>query len=350
MEVSFLRSRASEKSGDAGVNHVERFRALMSFQPVDRLPRIEWATWWDKTIERWQGEGLPVGAGDAASYFGLDPYWQYWFRPFDTSVAEPPKPVAGGVSCMDDYEEIRPYLYHTSEAAFERLAAWAIAQDRGDAVVWITLEGFFWWPRSLLGIERHLYAFYDQPELLHKINSDLADHHLRILHRLSSICRPAFMTFAEDMSYNHGPMLSEKLFQEFLAPYYRRVVPALKEMGVVIIVDSDGDVTEMVPWLTSVGVDGVLPLERQAGVDASELRRRYPSLRMIGHFDKMVMTKGEEAMRAEFERLLPVMRSGGFIPSVDHQTPPGVSLEEYRCYLRLLEEYSKVGAGSACAG
>ena len=34
------------------------------------------------------------------------------------------------------------------------------------------------------------------------------------------------------------------------------------------------------------------------------------------------------------------MRTGGFIPSVDHQTPPSVSLEEYRCYLRLLEEYA----------
>jgi uroporphyrinogen-III decarboxylase len=58
----------------------------------------------------------------------------------------------------------------------------------------------------------------------------------------------------------------------------------------------------------------------------------------------MVMNKGEAAVRAEFERLLPLMRSGGFIPSVDHQTPPGVSLAEYRVFLRLLEEYTKLGA------
>ena len=46
-----------------------------------------------------------------------------------------------------------------------------------------------------------------------------------------------------------------------------------------------------------------------------------------------------EGVRAEFERLVPLMRSGGFIPSVDHQTPPGVSMEQYRSYLRLLDEY-----------
>ena len=326
------------------MNHLERFKAVMNFQPVDRLPRIEWATWWDKTIQRWQEEGLPVGAQDACSYFGLDPYWQHWFRPYDPAVVRPPHPVEGAVSNNNDYTALRPYLYHTSDAVFEKLRVWGQAQDRGEAVIWITLEGFFWWPRSLMGIERHLFAFYDQPDLLHRINSDLADHHIRILQRLSEVCRPAFMTFAEDMSYNHGPMLSKKLFDEFLAPYYRRVVPLLKEMGVFVFVDSDGDVTEMVPWLLEVGVEGVLPLERQAGVDANVLRKAHPQLRMIGHYDKMVMTRGEDAMRREFERLLPVMQSGGFIPGVDHQTPPGVSLNEYQCYLRLLEEYSVLGA------
>ena len=56
----------------------------------------------------------------------------------------------------------------------------------------------------------------------------------------------------------------------------------------------------------------------------------------------MVMPNGEAAMRAEFERLVPLMKSGGYIPSVDHQTPPGVSLDQYRIYLRLLDEYTRI--------
>jgi hypothetical protein len=62
------------------MNHVERFRALMGFQEVDRLPRWEWAMWWDKTIERWHGEGLPgdlTDIFDIHEWFGLDPYKQY---------------------------------------------------------------------------------------------------------------------------------------------------------------------------------------------------------------------------------------------------------------------------------
>jgi len=60
---------------------------------------------------------------------------------------------------------------------------------------------------------------------------------------------------------------------------------------------------------------------------------------MMGGYDKMVMSKTEEDMRKEFERILPVMQSGGYIPSVDHQTPPEVSLENYKIYVKLFKEY-----------
>jgi uroporphyrinogen-III decarboxylase len=217
---------------------------------------------------------------------------------------------------------------------------WAARQARGEAVVWITLEGFFWFPRTLLGFEPMMLAYNDQPELLHRINSDLLAFNLRLLDQIGKSCVPTFLTIAEDMSYNHGPMISRRICDQFMTPYYLRLLERVKEMNAVVIMDSDGDVTKLVPWMQSVGVDGVLPLERQAKVDGMALRAAYPTLRMVGHYNKLVMHLGEAAMRTEFERLLPIMRTGGFIPSVDHQTPPAVSIDDYRLYLRLLDEYT----------
>lgn len=56
------------------------------------------------------------------------------------------------------------------------------------------------------------------------------------------------------MSYNHGPMLSKALFDEFLAPYYRPVAPVLKDYGVSILIDSDGQVDSMIPWLEAAAL------------------------------------------------------------------------------------------------
>jgi hypothetical protein len=327
------------------MNHVERFRAVMNFQPVDRLPRWEWAMWWDETIARWHREGLPQDLRfsrviEISDYFNLDPYQQYWFSTTDPTIEATQHHVEGIVTNMEDYLRLRPQLFPRHDESIRSMAPWAERQARGEAVVWCTVEGFFWFPRTLMGFEKLMFAFSDQPELLHRINTDLLEFNLGLLDQFLPLCTPTFMTIAEDMSYNHGPMISRRTFDEFVAPYYRKLIPRLLEKSIIPIVDTDGDVTMLVPWLAEHGVAGVLPLERQAGVDGSALREQFPGLLMVGHFDKMTMTRGEAAMRDEFERLVPLMKRGGFIPSVDHQTHPGVSLDQYRIYLRLLEEYT----------
>ena len=297
--------------------------------------------WWDKTIERWHTEGLPADLEphrvfDISRHLGLDPYMQFWFH----GIGPDAKFAQGDVACEDDYARVLPQLYPDHAEMIDSMRPWTAKQKEGEAVVWATLEGFFWFPRSLIGIERHLTAFYEQPDLIHRINADLVEFNIGLIRKMAAACVPTFLSFAEDMSYNHGPMISKRMFDEFLAPYYGKLMPVIQELGIITLMDSDGDVTAMAPWLKEAGIGGVLPLERNAGVDGPRLRRLFPRLLMIGHYDKMVMTRGEAAMRAEFERLLPLMKSGGFIPSVDHQTPPGVSLDQYRTYLRLLAEYT----------
>lgn len=327
----------------------ERFQAVMNFQPFDRLPMIEWAVWWDKTLERWREEGLPANITDRYDldrHFGLDVYMQDWIAP---RVPPAPAHLAAVIQSADEYRKLRAALFPADAMDQNRWRAWAEAQRRGDAVLWFTLEGFFWFPRRLLGVEPHLFAFYDQPALLHEINTDLAEWNLRVIEDICSVCAPDFMTFAEDLSYNNGPMLSQEQFDEFLTPYYARLIPLLKRHGIIPFVDSDGDVTVPAHWFEAAGLEGILPLERQAGVDIAKLRAEHPRLRFIGHFDKMTMHRGEAAMRAEFERLLPVARQGGFLISCDHQTPPGVSYRDYQLYLRLFREYAaRAGQLSWC--
>lgn len=320
----------------------ERFLGTLNFdKSIDRLPMVEWAAWWDLTIDRWKQEGLPKDIGWDASleYFGLDKLVCIGMS--GGAAGDFPQTIPRVVTDKNSYEALRPYLYAdaTIEAAVKQARELKEKHNRGEIIVRLWLDGYFWFPRGLMGIERHLFAFYDQPKLMHRINNDLAEFTIRAVEALFPVLCPDMVGFAEDMSYNHGPMLSYELFKEFLVPYYQRVIPHIKKYGVKVLVDSDGDITSMIPWLSEAGIEGVYPLERQAGVDIAKIRRDYPAFLMLGGYDKMVMSKGEKEMRAEFERLLPVMKSGGYVPSVDHQTPPGVSLENYRIYVKLFREY-----------
>lgn len=312
---------------------------------MDRLPVIEWAPWWDQTLDRWYREGLPHSLTDntlIAEYLGLDSMRLYWARALSPAL---PPPAAHGAPLIKNEKE---YLHHKSqntlfsEQPFDRddLQKWTPKIRAGHTIMWAALEGFFWHPRTLLGIEPHLYAFYDQPGLMHRINEDLLHYHLKTLDLLCQYATPVFITLAEDMSYNHGPMISKDLFDEFLAPYYRQLLPEIKKRGIIPFVDSDGNIYPLIPWLLEAGFEGLLPLERMAGVDINRIRNEFPHFKMIGGFDKTVMRRGLAALKREFERIRPVMQSGGYVPGVDHQTPPDVSLANYRDYIALLKTFS----------
>ncbi len=319
------------------------FKAVMNFQPADRIPVMEWICWWNKTIERWQKEGLPenLNREDTLRHFGLDVHEWIWITPRGKIKRPEGNIRSDGVikNEMDYNRLVAPILEDSPQIDLEKLRRIAALQQRGKVVVWLQFDGFFWFPREIFGVEQHLFAFYDQPELMHKINSNLCNYNLRSLEKVLEVLTPDVMTFAEDLSYNHGPMLSWEQFEEFITPYYQRIVPFAKTYGIIPMVDTDGDVTAIIPWLQSAGIEGCLPLERMAEVDVAGLRRRFPNWKMIGGFDKTIMHLGEKALRKEFERILPVMKLGGYIPSVDHQTPPGVSLDTYRKYVYLLKEY-----------
>lgn len=331
------------------MNAGERVYNVIRGKEFDRLPVIEWAPWWNLTIDRWNGEGLNIPYTGLQSLleiqrsFGLDGCVQSYFFVRGPETPAAPSHGAGIMKTEADYESVKKTMFKEPSIMCpkEHIAWMNKTRGEGDTVHWFTVEGFFWYPRELFGIEAHLYSFYDEPELLHRMCRDYVDWLKKVFEFVGNEFKFDFMSFAEDMSYNNGPMLSKQVFDEFLAPYYREVIPLIKALDIPVMIDSDGDITKAVDWYAGVGADGMFPLERQAGVDVGLYLEKQPDMAFLGHFDKMCMKFGEAAMRAEFERLLPSMKKGRFIPSVDHQTPPDVSIENYRVYIKLLKEYAE---------
>ena len=327
----------------------ERMYNFFKGKEIDRLPMLEWAPIWDLTYQRWMNEGLNI----PFTYFardwrkvqlelGLDANFQTYFPARTPGVCPVATTHGAGLAKNEaEYEKLKPYMFADPERYIskEHLQWLKETREAGDTVHWFTIEGFFWHPREIFGIEDHLYSFYDEPELYHRMCEDYVEWIKRVVEFIGNTFRFDYMSIAEDMSYNNGPMISKDSFDEFLAPYYKKIIPLIQSLDIPVMIDSDGDITKAVDWYAEVGANGMFPLERQAGVDVSLYLKKQPNMFFLGHFDKMCMKFGEEAMRQEFERLYPSMLSGRFIPSVDHQTPPDVSLENYRIYTKLFKEY-----------
>ena len=108
------------------------------------------------------------------------------------------------------------------------------------------------------------------------------------------------------------------------------------------MVDSDGRIDDIIPLWIEGGVNVLAPFEVGAGMDIVKVRKKYgKDLAIIGGIDKMKVAMGQEAIHEELElKVKPMLKSGGYIPTLDHAVPFEMSLGNYLCYRNELNRLS----------
>jgi len=207
------------------------------------------------------------------------------------------------------------------------------------------LIGGYMYLRSLIGPEGLLYAFIDQPELIHGCMQawlDLAD---AVTARHQEYVTFDELFLAEDICYNSGSLISPDMMRAFLFPYYQQLIANVRsrqrDQGrhLFIQIDSDGNVNDVIDVYKKIGMDAMSPFEVASGCDVVEIGRRYPGLVMRGGIDKRVLAQGKDAIDRMVERILPAMRRrGGYIPCCDHSVPVEVPYENYLHYRKRCRE------------
>jgi uroporphyrinogen decarboxylase len=213
-------------------------------------------------------------------------------------------------------------------------------RDR-DYPLGVRMEGFFSIPRELMGVRNQLMMYYDDPQLMHDIKDHLANTWLMMLEEVVSKVDLDFVHIWEDMAFKNGPLISPRMFEDFLTPYYRRVTGFLREHGIdTIFVDTDGDCWLLITPFLEAGITGLFPFEVQSGMDIVRVRKKCPQLLIQGGLDKIKVAQSKEAIDAELEAKLPFLLSqGGYIPFLDHLVPPNISWENFRYYRQRVNEY-----------
>jgi hypothetical protein len=356
----------------------ERFLRLMRGEPLDRAPFFPCFGPWPATLERWHDEGLPRDA-DWRQVCGFDgdmrqmlPINGFLCPQFPEQIIEEteeyrvftdrfgvrkrdrqdggsmPEFLGYAVESRADWERLRD---ERLQPAMEgRLASsWPDLctghADRTEPYYAGDLPiGFFGGPRELLGVERLCMWFYDEPALLEEIMDHLCDLWIAVYTVALAEAPVDFFFIWEDMCFKNGPLVSPALFRKFLVPRYRRFTAALRDAGAdIIMVDSDGDVRLLIDdWLAG-GITCLFPWETQMGLDITAVRRKYPALQMIGGVNKAALAHGREAIDAALEPIPFILRSGRFLPAVDHFVPPDVSWDNYRYFCeqlrRMIEQH-----------
>jgi uroporphyrinogen decarboxylase len=202
------------------------------------------------------------------------------------------------------------------------------------------LVGGYMYLRSLIGPEGLPYAFTDMPEVVHACMEAwfrLAD---AVIARHQAHVTIDEIFFAEDICYNHGPLISPAMMKEFLLPYYQQLIANLRarqidrDRHLYVQIDTDGFADPVIPiYRESIGMNVMSPFEVASNCDVVATRRAYPDLVISGGIDKRVLASTPAEIDRMVERILPAMRAaGGYIPTCDHGVPYDVSYANYLHY------------------
>ncbi|NLG97217.1 MAG: hypothetical protein GX491_07650 [Chloroflexi bacterium] len=348
----------------------ERFRRMFAHQEADRIPIID--TPWDATIERWHREGMPEDVS-YVDYFGLDRFvslnltdnsprypvevinetetditytteWGVTARQWkhaastpeflDFTIKDPDSWRKAKERISPSHDRVKWDLLKRDYRKWREQGAWIAP------VVWFGFDITHSWA---VGTERVLMAMAEDPEWIvdmfrTELETDLA--------LLDMVWDEGYtfdsILWYDDMGYKQNQFFSMRMYRNLLKPFHQKAIDWAHAHGIKAHLHSCGDIRPLVPELVSMGLDALNPLEVKAGMDPVQLKHQFGSDLVFHGGINAVLWDQPEAIQAEMEAVVPVMKeNGGYIFSSDHSVPSSVSLEDFR---RIVELAKKLGS------
>lgn len=292
----------------------ERVLAVLNRQVPDRVPRFE--IWIDALLQELGQPDIPSAhvnlgqdslmmptqgpPGSNAWKNGVDEWGRVWKDGMYVSgVLDRPEDLAR-------YSPPGSYADHF----FDGAQIGAIRTSYPDHLLMYGSHlGPFMGAYMAMGFERFFMRLLDNPSEVHPILENRTEWAIAMFQRAASMGAEVLI-MGEDAAYKQAPMISPKMWREFVYPYHCRIV---ESVNLPMIFHSDGNILPVIPQVIEAGFVGYHSLEPAAGIDLAAVKREYgQDLVLIGNVDVRVLA-GEDLqpVRDEVDRSIAQGAPGG---------------------------------------
>lgn len=295
----------------------ERVQTVLKRQIPDRVPRFE--IWIDALLEEMGQKDLASAhvnlgqdsimmptqtpEGSNAWKSGVDEWGRVW---------KDGMYVSGVLDRWEDFPRYSP----PKKSAKRFFNAKQIREIRSNYPDHILMYGSHLGPfmaaYMAMGFERFFLRLLDDPKQVHSLIDDRTNWAIAMYENAVQM-GAEILIMGEDAAYKQGPMISPKMWDEFVYPYHKRIVDSIDRP---MIFHSDGNILPVLPRVIEAGFIGYHSIEPAAGVDLGAVKQEYgKDLILIGNVDVRVLA-GEnlQAVRDEVDRcIVQGAPDGGFM-------------------------------------
>lgn len=192
------------------------------------------------------------------------------------------------------------------------------------------------WQRPALvrGWEEMFLDMAERPEWAHFLCRKFTDFYLEDYTRAAELTygRIDLYLLISDLGSQRGPLISLKMFREFVAPYLKQMIDRIHHLGGKVLYHSCGAIARFIPELIALGVDILDPIQ-PAGpeMQPESLKARFGDrLSFHGGMDmQRLLPHGTvDEVRVEARRYCEILGAGGgYILGPAHLFQPDVPPE-----------------------
>lgn len=319
----------------------ERFRETLCYGTPDRAPYFEEGIR-NEVLEAWRLQGLPPDK-DLSEMFPSDQREQ-----IELDLDPRPKPVKWPTS-RKDLIEFKRSLDPYDSARFpddwsDRIRFWRTH----DIVLMLRVHrGFF----LSMGVDNWhrfrevIYLLMDDPSFVHEAMDIQAEFAARMTEKVLNDIEIDAAVFTEPIGGNDQPLISPRMYEEFVLKSYEPLFNVLDRYGVETkIFWTFANSRILIPSALKWGLNCLWACEVNIEqMDYLDLRREFGrDLGLIGGIDLDALRQDKEAIRREMEnKVPPLLDDGGYVPLADGRVRADVPFENYVYYRRLLEEITQ---------
>lgn len=350
------------------MSKLERVRATLNHQAVDRAALLEQLSYNPRVIADWTGKTIngfdytvddicavirqtcdlvmpPIAPRGTARVTSPDGFvsqndnWTIWHvsRPFTDEHG-----AAEWLRHRTAVMRAAPFDAAAARAAY-RDTMWTLQKKIGDTVIlnysWTGFCSAF----DAMGLEIFTFFQLDYPEVLKEYMEASVAAELRRVHAVADPVLSPVILIPEDFATKQGPIFPPDFLREYHYPYIRQVAAAWHAHGVKALYHSDGNWKKVIPELKACGVDGFYCLEPNCGMDIVEFKNTWPEMVWAGGVDGVdLLERGTSAqVKAEVQRHIRetnVLKTGGMFVASSSEINPPIPPENFRAMVEAVGE------------
>lgn len=323
------------------MNSRERFLEVMRFGSPDRVPYFQEGIR-REVLKVWRKQGLARGL-DIRRLFPYDP-----LEELETDV-DPIPALENWPSSLSELGVLRNRLNPDDKSRLPKdLRTHARAGKEREYTLFLRVHrGFFlsMGARAWTRFADVMRSLIFDPQLVRESMSIQGEFAAKLAERVLRMVEVDAVVFSEPIGGNDKPLISPRMYEEFVLRSYEPILAVIRQYGVkTIIFRTYANARVLIPSILKWGFNCLWACEVNiAAMDYRDLRREFGrDLRLIGGIDLDALRHGKEAIKREVvDKVPPLLADGGYVPLADGRIREDVPFENYAYYRRLLESVTQ---------